>query len=148
MLNFCVFLSRLLSFLCKSNKNHDFIRSFVYDLVLSARHTMPLLFQNLVLLCVRIWPEPFNWPCYLSSVSQSNDFEQNARSNPVLCSLIYVVRESIVKNNAQIDAQSIAQSHSNPIVNYSEFSAYYIYVSLKEFKNIFNFLVIMHNYVK
>lgn len=109
----------------------EFVRSFVYDLCATSKQTMPLLFQNLVLQCVRIWPEPFNWPCYLTAAYQSNDFEHNARSNPILCAIIFVVRDSVVKNNAKIDAQSVvaAQSHSNPVVNYSEYSAYYIYVS-------------------
>lgn len=124
-------------FLCKSNKRYDFLRSFVYDLIVMGKHTMPLLFQNLVLQCVRIWPEPFNWPCYLATTigsTQSNDFELNARLNPVLSAIIFVIRDSFVKNNAKIDAQSNsshASSSSNMIVNYSEYSAYYIYVSIQ-----------------
>lgn len=109
-------------FLCKSNEHDEFIRSFVYDLIVAGKHTMPLLFQNLVLQCVRIWPDPFSWPC--------NDLDEQ-QLNPVLCAIIFVVRDSIVKNNAKIDAQSStgsAHSSSNSIVNYSEYSAYYIYV--------------------
>lgn len=61
----------------------------------------------------------------------SNDFEHNARVNPILCAIIHVTRDSIVKNNAKIDAQSntASSNQSNTIVNYSEYSAYYIYVS-------------------
>lgn len=121
----------MIAFLCKANKHQSFMRGFVYDLISTWRKSMPLLFQNLVLQCVRIWPEPFNWPCHKSrlTIDKTLDLDTAARCNPVLCAIIFIVREAIVKNTASLDAQS-SSSSSSRITNYSEFTAYYFYVSI------------------
>jgi hypothetical protein len=123
----------MLCFLCRSNKNFDFLKCFIFDLFSTYKITMPILFQNMVLVCLRIWPEAFNWPGYL--VGSRLDLETASKSNPILCAIIYITRESIFKNNAHLDATSVEKN----CIKYSEFSVYYIYVS---FGLIFSLLLL------
>ena len=121
----------MIAFLCKESNHQSFMRVFVYDLISTCRKSMPLFFQNLVILCVRIWPEPFNWPCHVSqlTIDKTLDLDRAAKRNPVLCAIIFIVREAIVNNTARLDAQS-SSSSSSYITNNSEFKDYYLYVSI------------------
>ena len=112
----------MLCFICKSKKNSDYLKCFIYDLIVSRESTMPHLYQNLVLLYARIWPESLTWPCSIDQINDE-DLDTIEYKNPILFILIYIIRENILKNNRQMD--KITRSN----IKYSDFSNYYIYVS-------------------
>ncbi|CAF0824915.1 unnamed protein product [Brachionus calyciflorus] len=116
-------MGRMLCFVCKSKKNTDYLKCFIYDLIVSHESTMPLTFQNLILLFARIWPESLTWPC---SIDELNDYDIDnppEYKNPILFVIIYVLFENIKKNNAKLD--QVKREHGT---KYSEFSSYYIYI--------------------
>lgn len=115
----------MMCFLCKSNKNMDYLKSFIIDLIVTHDSTMPFLFQNLVLLFARIWPEALTWPCSaLDTISHfDEDFEIIMRKNPILLVVIYIIKESIYKNNQKLDSTS-----SKSKIKHIEYSPYYVHV--------------------
>lgn len=66
---------RMIAFLCKANKHQTFMRDFIYDIILEwrKRKSIPLFIKNFVFHCVRIWPEPFNWPRDVISIATSSN---------------------------------------------------------------------------
>jgi hypothetical protein len=104
-----LFISRrMICFVCKTTKNHKFLRCLIYDLVYLS-HTRPQNkydFEAFITTSVRIWPEFLNWPSFtfcdsVSNVSFSsylNDnesFEVTIKKNPVLCVIIFLVKHSL-----------------------------------------------------
>lgn len=113
------------------------MKCFILDLITAHDFTMPLLFQNLILLFARIWPESLTWPCSTDQ-TQSNyieeDFDTAMKKNPILSIIIYIVKENIFKNNRLLEN---LDRESN--IKFTEYSSYYVYVKLIFFLLKFDF---------
>jgi hypothetical protein len=123
----------MIGFLCKAYKNVAFLKCFIFDLILTSELTMPFYFQNLILILARIWPESLNWPACFARDHGGNsndnddpntfDFETSTKKNPILCAVIFVVKEAIHKNNKILDEKFKVER-----VKHADFSAYYVHV--------------------
>lgn len=114
----------MIGFLCKASKNAQYIKCFIFDLISTAHSLMPLRFQNLILLLVRIWHESLDWPCSSSDIDKMDfDFETSAIKNPILCAVIHIVKDSMHKNNKLLD-----EKYKPRDVKHADFTMYYIYV--------------------
>jgi len=106
----------MIGFICKIKKNVDFVKNFVFDLVMVRSQIMPYSFHNLVILLARIWPESLNWPMFFDesvSLDFAEDMDILARKNPILCVIIYIVKTHLKKinvNNPNRNRDSLNQS--------------------------------------
>lgn len=103
----------MLCFVCKSLKNVNFLRAFIYDLLAVKNTIMPEGFYRLVVLFARIWPESLNWPFYFDESLEFNfneDIDLLAKKNPILCVIIYIVRSHMMNRN-----KTSLDHPSNPI---------------------------------
>ena len=100
----------MIGFICKIKKNVDFIKNFVFDLIMVKNDIMKNSFHNIVILLARIWPESLNWPIFLDEsvhLDFAEDMDILAKKNPVLCAIIYIVKSHLRKldsnspNNAE-----------------------------------------------
>lgn len=111
----------MIGFICKIKKNVDFIKNFVFDLVMVRNQIMPCSFHNLVILLARIWPEALNWPMFFDesiNLDLAEDMDILARKNPVLLVIIYIVKNHLKKINVN------NPKRNNDSLNQSEYMAY------------------------
>ena len=105
-------------------KNVDFIKSFVFDLVMVKNQIMSDSFHRLVILIARIWPESLNWPFYFDesiNLNFSEDIEILDKKNPILCTIIYIVKSHLrsMQKKAENDPAKKAQT-----INETEYMVY------------------------
>ncbi len=77
----------MLCFLCKSNKNYQFLNCFIFDLITLKNTIMSTYFHNLIIYIARIWPESL---CYT---------ESETIQNPILCLIMHTVKKAILTNS-------------------------------------------------
>ena len=112
----------MIGFICKIKKNVDFVKSFVFDLVMVRNYIMPNTFHNLVILLARIWPESLNWPMFFDesvNLDFAEDMDILARKNPVLLVIIFIVKNHLknINNNSN-------PNRNKELLNQSEYMAY------------------------
>ena len=113
----------MICFICKATKNHQFLKSLIYDMLIINFTSMSIRypFQSFVILFVRIWPEFLNWPSYSFDVSCSFDevdsFEVAIKKNPILCVIIFIVKRAITESK-QDKKDELSQKSYDSIISY------------------------------